>query len=266
MGDCVGYIAGVEPITRTILAAAPSLKAISRNGAGVDNIDMAAAQEFGVEVLRAAGANALSVAELTIGHILAVARGIHRSDSLLKRHEWTREKGFELAGKTLGIIGCGSVGRHVARLALALGMKVLAHDPYPAEGFDPGPGFWFTSLGILLEHSGIVTLHLPPPKERYVIGSKEIAGMKSGVIVINTARAGLIDPEAMLRALDEGAVSALTLDAFDGEPPADWRLVDHPRVLATAHLGGDTVESVERATQAAIENLLRALELRRLLV
>lgn len=260
MDGCVGYLAGVEPITRRVIGAADRLRVISRNGVGVDNVDLAAAEERGIEVKRAAGANSRGVAELTLGHILAAARSIPGTDAALKAGGWEREKGIELAGRILGLVGCGHVGRTVARLALGLGMKVLAYDPYPQPGFSAGEGFSWTTFEEVIASSDVISLHCPPDPARWIIGRGEIGRMKQGVIIVNTARDGLADPVAVLDALETGAVRAFTVDAFASEPPEDRRLISHRRVIATAHIGGFTTESVDRATEIAVDNLLEVLK------
>lgn len=259
MEGCVGYLAGVEPITRRVIAAADRLQVISRNGVGVDNVDLAAAAHRGIEIRRAAGANSRGVAELTLGHILAATRSIPETDATLKAGGWEREQGIELEGRVLGLVGCGQIGRTVARMALGLSMKVLAFDPYPEAAFSPGDDFSWASFEEVIASSDIISLHCPPDPARWVIGRGEIARMKQGVIIVNTARDGLADPDAILDALETGAVRAFTVDAFASEPPVDRRLLTHRRVIATAHIGGFTAESVDRATRIAVDNLLEVL-------
>ncbi len=258
--EAVGYLAGVEPISAALLERARRLQAISRNGTGIDNIDCAAADRLGIQVLRAEGANAQGVAELTLAHIFAAARDIPVQATWLREGEWKRLKGFELAGRTVAVLGCGTIGRMVARCATALGMRVRAYDPYPAEDFAPGGDFAFVPFGEALAEADVVSLHAALPAGAPPLLDREaIAQLKSGAVVVNTARYELIDPDAMLEALERGAVRRLTLDAYPEEPPRDRRLLDHESVIATPHIGGYTAESVERATEAAVENLLQAL-------
>jgi phosphoglycerate dehydrogenase-like enzyme len=259
--DAVGYIAGVEKIGAGLIAKAGKLVAISRNGTGVDNVDLAAAKDRGIRVLRAEGANARGVAELAFGHILAAARGICAADAQLKAGKWVREKGFELEGKTLAIVGCGKIGRLVARFALAFDMKVLAYDLYPDSSFSPSAAFRWGSLAEALSEADVVSLHCPPPPDGVALLDRAaIEGLKKGVIVVNTAREALVDAAAMMTALESGRVRAYTVDAFDKEPPEDWSVVRNSRVLATPHVGGFTDESIDRATEVAVENLLSALK------
>jgi D-3-phosphoglycerate dehydrogenase len=257
---CVGWIAGVEKITEKVLRAASGLKAISRNGTGVDSVDLEACKRLGIAVLRAEGANARGVAELTIGLLLSLIRSIPASSSTMKAGGWERSQGLELEGRTLGIIGCGKIGKLVARFALALDMQVLGYDAYPDASFAPSALFRFAALDEVLGSSDALTLHCPHATgEPPVIDSWSIGKMKKGAYLVNTARAGLVDPAAVLQALERGRISGYAVDAYDTEPPAASPLLSHQKVITTPHIGGFTVESVSRATRAAVENLLAAL-------
>ncbi|MDP2790455.1 MAG: phosphoglycerate dehydrogenase [Rectinemataceae bacterium] len=260
LGGAVGWLAGVERIDAGLLAAAKDLKVISRNGTGVDNIDLAAAAMRGITIRRAEGANARGVAELAFGHILSAARRIPQAASALRSGMWTREKGFELEGKTLGLVGCGRIGKTVAKFALAFGMKVLACDPYPDAGFSPVGDFSWARLESVLVNSDVISLHCPPgPGGKPVLDASALDSMKKGVVIVNTARESVVDWPAMKAALDAGRISWYTLDAFDCEPPKDFDIPSHPRVIATPHIGGFTDESIDRATGVAVDNLLSSL-------
>jgi D-3-phosphoglycerate dehydrogenase len=253
---CIGYIAGVEPVTAAVIGAARNLVALSRNGTGTDSIDMQAARSAGIRILTAPGANSNGVAELTVALILALARAVPASDRSLKAGDWKRTIGFEIDGATLGVVGCGNVGRAVATRALALGMKVLGSDPYPGEF--SAQGFHWVSMDELLAESRVVSLHCPASANP-LIDERALSAMPEGSCLVNTARASLVDSEAVLAALESGALGGYAVDAYDTEPPSDRRLVEHDRVIATPHIGGYTVESVNRAAYAATENLLAAL-------
>ena len=259
---CVGYLAGVEPVTVRALEAARDLRAISRNGTGVDNIDLAAAEARGIAVLRAEGANARGVAELTVGLLFALARGVAACDNTLKHGGWNRgPAGVELEGKTLGLAGCGRVGQLVARMAHGVGMKVLAYDPFPSPSFAPGPDFFYASLEEVCARADFLSLHCPPlGAGQTLLDAAALARMKPGAYLLNTARYDLCNPEALLAALDSGHLAGLALDVFDTEPPQDPRLVRHPRVIGTPHIGGYTRESIDRAMTVAVDNLLAALQ------
>lgn len=254
---CVGYLAGVEPITAAVLEAATELKVISRNGTGINSIDLQAAQRLNIEILRAEGANARGVAELTLGVILGLIRSIPFSDACLKCEKWERRKGLELQGRALGLIGCGKIGQLVSQLALAFGMEVLAYDPYPDRKFAPGLGFRFADLKEVLANSDIISFHCPEQTDgRPILDRERLSRLKPGVFVVNTARASLIDETAILEALHDGGVAGFALDVFDHEPPDATPLLSDDRVIVTPHIGGFTSESVSRATLAAVENLL----------
>jgi phosphoglycerate dehydrogenase-like enzyme len=258
--DCAGFLAGVEPITARVLEAAPQLKAISRNGTGVDNIDLAAAARLGIEVFRAEGANAQGVAELAVGLLFGLARWIPFSDRGIKAGGWERRLGIELDGKTLGLVGCGRIGRIVARLGLGLGMDVLGYDLYPEAAFAPSPKFRYATLEEVLQGSDVLSLHAPAQADgRPLLDAAALAMTRRGVLVINTARASLIDAGALWSALESGQVAGAALDVFDVEPPAAGPLIASDRVLATPHVGSYTRESVDRLVQIAVDNLLTCL-------
>ncbi len=255
---CAGYIAGVERVSARALDAAPDLRVISRNGTGIDAIDLAAAERRGIAVLRAEGANARGVAELTLALILALARGLPAADAGLKLGGWSRPPaGLELDGRTLGLVGCGRVGALVARLALAFGMRVLAHDPRPGGDLPYDPAFRLASVDDVLSAADFISLHCPPAAGgRPLIDAAALARLKPDAFLVNTARHELIDADAALAALDDGRLAGLAIDVFDTEPPTDRRLASHPRVIATPHLGGYTRESIDRAMSVAVENIL----------
>lgn len=257
---CVGYLAGVEKVSSKVLEAAKGLKVISRNGTGVDNIDLEAAARLGVRICRAEGANAMGVAELTIGLMFALVRLIPFHDDMMKKGKWERRKGCELRGRTLGLIGCGQIGKEVALRALGLGMEVLAYRRNPDRSFSPSEKFRWVTFDELVERSHIISLHLPATTTgEPVITSGVIARMKKGVYLINTARASLIDEKAVLNALDDGQIAGFATDVYSEEPPKDLTLVKHERIISTPHLGGFTDESVDRATEEAVRNLLNSL-------
>ena len=255
---CVGYLAGVETISERVLSAADRLRVISRNGVGTDAIDIAAAKRKGIKILTTPGANSEGVAELAIGLLFALARGIPRSDATLKAGQWARVSGRELQGTTLGVVGCGSIGRRVAEIALGIGMDVVGHDPSPAEDFGPR-GFRWVALEELWSVSNAITLHAPSPG-RPIVDAEVLLRIKPGALLVNTARAALIDADGVISALDTGVLGGYATDVFDEEPPTDSRLVAHPNVIATPHIGGYTSESIQRASVGAAENLLAILK------
>ncbi len=258
---CVGYLAGVERVSRRVLEHAHELRAISRNGVGVNNIDLEAARQRQIAVLRVEGANARGVAELTIALTLSLVRHIAVSDHRLKQGIWERRKGVELVDRTLGLVGCGHIGRLVAQLATALGMQVLGFDPVPHESLAAMPGFRYADLERVLGEADVVSLHAPaPPDGQPLLTRERIARMKEGAYVINTARGELWDDSAVIAALDSGKLAGVAIDAFRHEPPGSDPLVLHEKTIAVPHIGAFTEESVSRAVAGAVDNLIQALE------
>ena len=257
LGHCVGWLAGVEPISAKVLDHARHLKVISRNGVGVDNIDEEAASRNGVSIERAVGANARGVAELAVALMLAGFRHIPWSHAQLRGGDWQRRKGLEARGRTLGVLGCGAIGRTVADIALGLGMRVLGYDPFPAEGFAPD-GFAFAPLNEILDCADAVTLHCPPGNGP-IIDRPAVARMRQGSVLINTARSELIDEAAVLEGLENGRLASFATDVYPVEPPEMTPLLTQERTILMPHAGGFTEESVDRATEMAVRNLLKVL-------
>ncbi len=258
--DCVGWLAGVEPITPRVIDAARNLRVISRNGVGVDNLPMEALSAHGVAVEIAQGTNTLGVAELTIGLIFAALRMIPATDAGIKQGKWPRQRGGEIQGRTIGVIGCGAIGREVARMAIGIGAKVLGFDAFPRELNLPETAFRFAPLPEVLSASDIISLHCPPPKSgRPLIDEAALTMMDRKPVLINTARSSLVDTQAVQAALDRGDLFSYATDVFPEEPPKHLQLAGHARVIATSHIGGFTGESVDRTTTIAIFNLMRHL-------
>lgn len=255
---CVGWLAGVERIDARVLEAAHGLRVLSRNGTGADAVDLVAAQRLGVRVERAAGANAQGVAELALTLTLSMLRHVPWSHDALVAGGWQRWQGRELAECTVGVVGLGAVGRRVASAFGALAATVVGFDPFA----DPAAsdGVRLVDLDELLAESDVVTLHCPPPADgRALLDATRLARVRSGAVLVNTARPALVDDGAVLAALEGGRLAAYAVDAFDTEPPELTPLLRHDRVLATPHIGGYTGASVRRATEAAVDGLLTVL-------
>jgi len=254
---CVGYLAGVERITARVLESGKDLRVISRNGVGSDTIDKMAAERLNIRICVAPGANSRGVAELAMGLLFALVRALPASDAALKAAGWKRVQGVELHGRTLGVIGCGQIGRQTASIAIGIGMRVLGYDVCRDSAFGPGEGFTFVELDELFSRSDAISLHCPTRADGLpLLDRGAIKHLKQGVWLVNTARAGLVDEEAVFEALKDGSMAGFATDVFSEEPPKDLRLIQHPRVIATPHIGGFTLESVSRAVEQAVENLL----------
>lgn len=244
-------------VTDAALAPARNLRVIGRPGVGVDNVDLEAATRRGIVVMNSPGGNIVSTAELTFALLLATARPLAAADAALKAGRWDRKSflGVELRGKRLGVVGLGRVGREVATRALAFGMDVVGHDPFVAPALAEQLKVTLVSLDELLQSSDFVTLHAVLSKEtRHLIGSQALERLKPGARLVNAARGELIDEAALLAALDAGRVAAAGLDVHGQEPPVDWRLAKHARVVTTPHIGAQTVEAQQRVgTDIAVQ-------------
>jgi D-3-phosphoglycerate dehydrogenase len=244
------------------IAAGRRLRMIVRAGVGTDNIDLCAAASRGIAVLNTPRASTTSVAELALGLLFALARRIPQADGALKSGKWPKKElsdGIELEGKTLGILGVGRIGGALARRASALGMVVVGADkePRPAGRFR---GLEILPLRNMLPRADFLSVHIPLSEDgRAEIGREEIARMKDGVFLINCARGGVVDEEALLEALDSGKIGGAALDVFAEEPPRDLRLVRHPRVVCTAHMGASTQEAQARMGMEIAQILLQRL-------
>ncbi len=258
---CVGWLAGVEAISERVLRSATELKVISRNGTGVDNVPVDLAKQLGIQVLRAEAANARGVAELAICLALASLRHLPVLHLTLKQGQWKLIRGREIRDRQFGLVGCGAIGRMVAQMALGLGARITAFDPYPDSSFQPGKNFAWGSFDAVLADAEILSLHCPPPASgRPVIDREALSQIKTGCCLINTARGSLVDEDSIIEALNAGKLLTYATDVFVTEPPDPASpLLRHERVIVTPHIGAFTDESVQRATQKAVENLMRAL-------
>jgi len=236
-------------VTKAVLAQAGKLRVIGRAGVGVDNVDLDAATEAGVLVMNTPGGNAISVAEHTLALMLAMARHIPQANTSTRAGKWEKKKflGNELRGKTLGIIGLGSIGREVVRRARAFEMRVIAHDPYVTSKIAQDLGVELVELCELYRNSDYITLHVAAtPETTGMLSSDAFSQMKDGVRIVNCARGELIDEPALAQALASGKVADAALDVFAAEPvKAGYALFESEAVLATPHIGGSTEEAQE---------------------
>ncbi len=250
-------------VTSQLIAAAPRLRVIARAGTGVDNVDVAAASARGIVVMNAPGANSVSVAELAIGLILALARHVSAADAAMKQGKWEKKKflGEEIRDKTLGLAGLGRIGQEVARRAAVFGMRIIAHDPFISEQVAGDLGVELVSLDDLFARANYLSLHMPSnEKTRHLVNADRLARARKGIRIINTARGDLIDECALADAIEAGQVAGAALDVFQTEPPLDLRLQTLPQVVATPHIAASTREGQELVgveTAAALRDFLR---------
>jgi D-3-phosphoglycerate dehydrogenase len=238
-----------------LLDNAKRLKVIGRAGEGLDNVDFEKAKNLGIALVNTPHVSYMSVAELTIGHLLALARNLVQGTESLRAGKWEKEKliGIEVNGKTLGVIGCGYIGKAVERLAMSLGMNVLPVEECVYDRFVP--------LGEMLPQADFITIHVPlTPHTKHMISTKEFNLMKDGVMIIDCSRGGVVDQEALYQALISGKVKGAALDVFEEEPPKNSKLLTLNNVIATPHVGAQTQEAQLKASIQIAKAVIETLE------
>lgn len=238
-----------------LLDNAKKLRVIGRAGEGLDNVDYEKAKVLGISLVNTPHVSFVSVAELTIGYILALARNIVQGTTSLRQGNWEKEElmGIEVSGKTLGVIGCGYIGKDVERLAIALGMQVIPVEECVSDRF--------VSLGEMLPKADFITIHVPlTPRTHHMISVKEFELMKRGAMLIDCSRGGVVDQEALYRAIVSGKVAGAALDVFEEEPPKNSKLLTLNNVIATPHMGAQTREAQLRASIQIADAVIDALE------
>ena len=254
-------IVGVVPMTAYVLEHAPDLKVVSAHGVGVDHIDLDAAARLGITITNCPGANAASVSDLTIGLMIAIARNIPGVERELRQGAWGRHHGSELFQKTLGIIGLGNIGLGVAKRAMGFDMKVLVHDPYVSIVPKELPEIQLVSFENIIRRADFVSLHAPLNDDtRNIIGPKELAAMKPGAYLINTARGGLVDEQALFNALTTREIAGAAFDCFVDEPLTGSPLLGLDNIVVTPHIGAHTKEAIERVGVVAAQNVINSLK------
>jgi D-3-phosphoglycerate dehydrogenase / 2-oxoglutarate reductase len=247
LGGSAGLVVrSATQATREVISAGTALKVIGRAGAGVDNIDVKAATERGIVVLNTPGANAEGAGELAVAMMFALARDLARADATMKAGKWDKKifTGCELRGKTLGLVGIGNVGSVVARCAVGIGMKVIACDPFVAPERAAALGLKLTDFEDVVRCSDFVSVHSPRTEQtKGLFNAATFARMKKGVFLLNCARGGIVVEKDLIAALDSGIVRGAGVDVYDKEPPEDWSLAKHPRVIASPHIGASTAEA-----------------------
>ncbi|HEY59660.1 MAG TPA: hydroxyacid dehydrogenase [Anaerolineae bacterium] len=256
-------VRGRTKVNNDVFAAAKKLRVVGRCGVGADNIDLKKAKQCSVIVVNAPTATTLAVAEHTLALMLALAREVTRADAGMKSGTWLKKEiqGIELAGKTLGVVGYGRIGSMVGKLANAFRMRVLGHDRYLMDEEIKDRGGEPVSFDRLLEVADFISIHMPLTNETHnMLDADAFEKMKTGVRIVIAARGGIVDEEALLAALQSGKVAGAALDVFAKEPPGVTELLKHPKVIATPHIGGQTIEDQQRAAVDIATEVLAALK------
>jgi D-3-phosphoglycerate dehydrogenase len=260
MQDVDAIVTGTDELTAEVIRRANRLKVIAKHGIGLETIDLAAARAKGIIVSATPYASSDSVADLTMALLLAAARKVIPAHLSTRVGSWNAFTGIELRDKVLGIVGLGRIGQQVCVRAQGFGMRILAHDPYPNRAFADARQVTMVPLDELLATADIVTLHAPAEMVGgAMIGANELAKMKPGALLINTARGALVDEAALAEALRAGHLGGAGLDAFVDEPPLGSPLLELDNVVLTPHIGGRTVDGLRRMGEMTIENVLRPL-------
>ena len=256
-----GYIAGLDGIDADALKTADRLQVIARYGVGVDNVDLPAAQEKGIVITNTPGANSVSVAELALGLMLALARQIPEAVQAVHQGKWPRSAGLSLEGKTIGILGLGAIGKQLARRLAGFDCRVLAFDPCADAAFARDHHVELLTMDAAIEQSDFISLHLPLSAEtRCLVNDDFLNKMKKGSFLVNTSRGEVIDEDALLRALQTGHLKGVALDAFTVEPPDPKNpLLALPQVIVTPHLGAQTDGATSNMGWLAMKDCLAVL-------
>ena len=259
-----GVIVRSKPnITEDIIKKGKNLKVVARAGVGLDNVDVNCCRGLGIKVVNSPQASSDSVAELAFGLMLAVSRNIARADRLTRAKRWEKKSlmGYELNGKTLGIVGFGRIGRNIGRMAKACGMSLIAYDPLLTDEQIKSGDAEPVTFEKLIERSDVITLHVPLiDSTRHMISDKEFEKMKNNAIIINTSRGGIIDEDALCKALSSGKILGAGLDVFEEEPPMNSKLLEYDNVVLTQHIGASTHEAQKKAGLMIAEEVIKALK------
>lgn len=260
LGDVDGLVAGTEPLTREVLEQAPRLKVISRCGTGLDNVDLAAAAELGIQVRNTPEAHVDAVAELTLAAILDLLRHLSEADRAIRNGEWRKPMGRLLRDKTVGLVGLGRVGRRLIELLEPFRVSILATDPREDLEYANQHRVEYVTLDDLLERADVVSLHLPfSPDIRHLLNAERLERMRSDSVLINCARGGIVDEDALAQALMNGSIGGAFIDTFEREP-YEGPLRDIQNATLTPHIGSYAVEGRIRMEREAVENLIEALK------
>lgn len=254
-------LVGIDEVSGEVIRSLPGLKVISKYGVGVDNIDLESAAKCGVPVTNTPEVNTQAVADLTLGLILSVARQLTTADYSVKNGEWKRFMGTSLYGKTVGILGTGKIGRAVAQRLQGFNTEILLYDVAQDSGFAAQVNGKYAELAEIYKQADYICIHLPLlPSTKGLIGETELQLMKSNAIIINTARGGIIDEEALVKALRQKWIRGAALDAFSIEPPQDKELLELDNIVLTPHIGAYTDEAVLNMGLVAAHNMIDVLE------
>lgn len=262
IAPCDGVILGVDPLNSAVLAAAPNLRAVSKYGVGLDNIDLAECERRGIKVSRTVGANSNAVADYAMALMLGVARRMVEIDRRCRKGDWSKITSLDVYGKTLGIIGLGAIGKCVCRRARGFEMRIMAADTRWDDDFAEKMDIIRADADMICREADFISLHcLLNDETRNIINRKRIGLMKETAVIVNTARGGLVDEEALLEALENRRIYGAGIDVFEKEPPANPKWLELDNVILGSHCSSSTRGAVEMMGAMAVDNLLRDLKI-----
>jgi len=254
--DSIGAVIGLEKIDEPVLQSCKNLKVIAKFGVGLDNIDQVACKKYGIQVLGSHGVNKLSVAELTLGFMIALCRNFYRASLELKNGKWNKTGGYELSGKTVGIIGVGNIGKEVVRLLQPFHCKILVNDILDQVDYYKMNQLIESTKENLFKKADIVTIHTPlTAQTKNIVNKISLASMKKGSFLINTSRGPVINQQDLKEALIAGTIAGAAIDVYETEPPEDQELLRLPNLICSPHIGGASVEAVMEMGLSAINQL-----------
>lgn len=257
LSQCDVAIIGLDKINESILSQTPKLKAISKYGVGLDNINFQDCKKYDIEVLHSQGVNKRSVAEMTLGFMLSLLRNLYVTSNLLKKGTWQKDGGVQLSGKTIGIIGVGNIGKDLILLLKPFGCTILVNDIINQDDYYNSYGLTEVSKEDIFKNADIITVHTPlDSSTKNIINKKSLSIMKSSSIIINTARVGIVNQQDLKWALRNRIVAGAAIDVYEVEPPNDKELLLIPNLINTPHIGGNSKEAVESMGYAAINNIV----------
>jgi D-3-phosphoglycerate dehydrogenase len=256
LGNAEGAIVGMELIDEELLKSCPRLRIVSKYGVGMENLNQSACQKYGVTIGWTGGVNRLSVAEITLGLMLGLCRNLHHSSALLKSGRWIPNGGWQLSGKTVGIVGVGHIGKEVVRLLEPFGCRILVNDIVDQNGYYAAHTLTEVSFEEIFRASDIVTIHTPlTAATRHLVNWRTLSLMKPTSFLINTSRGSVVDQAALKEALKAGVIAGAALDVYEEEPPSDEEFLQLPNLICTPHIGGSALESIRAMGLSAIRHL-----------
>lgn len=257
LSQCDVAIVGLDKINKSVLSQTPNLKAISKYGVGLDNINFEDCKKYNVEILHTPGVNKRSVSEMALGFMLSLSRNLYFTSNLLKGGLWQKDGGVQLSGKTVGIIGLGNIGKDLVLILKPFGCSILVNDIVNQNDFYKHHGLKEVSKDYIFKNADIITVHTPLDEStRDIINKKSLTNMKSTSIIINTARNGIVNQQDLKWALKNKIIGGAAIDVYDVEPPIDKELLSIPNLINTPHIGGNAKEAVESMGLTAINNIL----------